>query len=79
MRELFEHYGFRPDAVEAACSIARKYTFERMTSSKSGPSHLRSGKSGEWRSHFTDAHRQAFKEMYPAVLVRLGYEKDVDW
>ena len=40
---------------------------------------FRKGQSGDWRNHFTDAHRRAFKEIAGETLIRLGYEKDTDW
>lgn len=40
---------------------------------------FRKGQKGDWRNHFTEAHRRAFKEMAGDMLIRLGYEKDTDW
>ncbi len=40
---------------------------------------FRSGKTGGWREHFTDEHRQLFKDVAGDLLVRLGYEKNNDW
>jgi hypothetical protein len=40
---------------------------------------FRSGKTGGWRNHFTEAHKSLFKEVAGDLLVRLGYEKDNDW
>jgi len=40
---------------------------------------FRSGKTGGWREHFTDAHKKLFKDVAGDLLVRLGYEKDNDW
>ena len=40
---------------------------------------FRSGKTGEWRKHFTGEHKEIFKEVAGDLLVRLGYEKDNDW
>jgi hypothetical protein len=39
----------------------------------------RSGKTGGWREHFTDEHKQLFKDVAGDLLVRLGYERDNDW
>lgn len=77
LREMFRHYGFTDAAVEASCRIAERYTFDRM--SGGGASHLRSGRTGEWKEHFTGEHRRLFKELYPGVLATLGYERDDDW
>lgn len=40
---------------------------------------FRSGKSGEWKKYFTEEHKKIFKEVAGDLLVRLGYEKDVNW
>ena len=40
---------------------------------------FRSGKTGEWRKHFTADHKKIFKDVAGDLLVRLGYEKDNEW
>ena len=40
---------------------------------------FRSGKTGEWKKHFTDEHKRIFKEVAGDLLIRLGCEKDNDW
>ncbi len=40
---------------------------------------FRSGKTGEWKKHFTAEHKKIFKDAAGDLLVRLGYEKDKDW
>jgi sulfotransferase 6B1 len=40
---------------------------------------FRSGKTGEWRKHFTDEHRMIFKECAGDLLLRLGYEENNAW
>jgi len=40
---------------------------------------FRSGKTGEWREHFTDEHKKLFKDVAGDLLVRLGYEKNNNW
>jgi hypothetical protein len=39
----------------------------------------RSGKTGEWKKHFTDEHKKLFKDVAGDLLIRLGYEKNNDW
>jgi hypothetical protein len=39
----------------------------------------REGEIGSWRRHFSEAHKQRFKEIAGALLVELGYERDLDW
>lgn len=40
---------------------------------------FRSGKTGGWKDHFTEEHKQLFKEVAGDLLVRLGYEQGYDW
>jgi sulfotransferase 6B1 len=40
---------------------------------------FRSGKTGGWREHFTDEHKNLFKDVAGDLLVKLGYEKDNGW
>lgn len=40
---------------------------------------FRSGKTGEWKKHFTEEHKKIFKEVAGDLLVKLGYEKNNNW
>jgi sulfotransferase family protein len=40
---------------------------------------FRSGKTGEWKKHFTQEHKKIFKDVAGDLLVKLGYEKNNDW
>ena len=40
---------------------------------------FRSGKTGEWKKHFTDEHKRIFKDVAGDLLIRLGYEQNNDW
>ena len=40
---------------------------------------FRKGLSGNWQNHFTGGHRQLFKETTGDLLIRLGYEGDMNW
>jgi sulfotransferase 6B1 len=54
------------DCLEGAINPKRSPTF-------------RSGKTGEWKKHFTPEHKKLFKDVAGELLIRLGYEKDLDW
>ena len=41
--------------------------------------HYRSGAPGDWRKYFKPSHKKWFKERYPNILVKTGYEKTADW
>lgn len=59
----------RPQALAAlaeAIQPQRSFTF-------------RKGETGEWKKHFTDEHKQLFKEAAGDLLIRLGYEKEHHW
>ncbi|WP_169352796.1 sulfotransferase domain-containing protein [Thermodesulfatator atlanticus] len=40
---------------------------------------FRKGGSGNWRNFFTNEHKKAMKEVAGDLLIKLGYEKDLDW
>jgi hypothetical protein len=40
---------------------------------------FRSGKTGEWKKHFTAEHKAIFKDVAGDLLIKLGYEKNNDW
>jgi len=45
-----------------------------------GKSHtFRSGKTGGWREHFSEAHKKLFNDVAGDLLIKLGYEKDNHW
>jgi sulfotransferase 6B1 len=54
------------DSLESSINPKRSPTF-------------RSGKTGEWKKHFTPEHKKIFKDVAGDLLVRLGYEKNNDW
>lgn len=78
---LFRHYGFTENAARKACGIARRYSFNEFKKKRQPGevSHLRSGLTQEWRSHFTDDHIARFKSLYPGIVSKLGYESNEEW
>lgn len=40
---------------------------------------FRAGKTGGWKTYFTDEHKKLFKEIAGDLVVKLGYEKNNDW
>jgi hypothetical protein len=81
--QLFRHYGFNENAVGKSMDIARKYSVRKL---KKAPkreddqkSHIRSGRVGDWRDHFNPEQKALFKELYPGVLIKLGYEGSDEW
>lgn len=41
--------------------------------------HYRKGTPGDWKNHFRQQHKRAFKKKYGDLLIRLGYEKNNNW
>jgi Sulfotransferase domain len=82
-RRMFEHYGFSDGAVEEAIGIAEAFSFKRQTGRSVGEvrpnAHLRSGRAGQWRDVFGDAHLELGRELYGEALIKLGYETDRSW
>ena len=42
-------------------------------------SFYRKGVAGDWKNYFTEEDRRVFKEEAGELLIRLGYEEDLDW
>ncbi|MBL8100378.1 MAG: sulfotransferase domain-containing protein [Anaerolineales bacterium] len=40
---------------------------------------FRSGKTGGWKTYFTDEHKKLFKDLAGDLLVKLNYESNNDW
>ncbi len=40
---------------------------------------FRKGTSGDWRRHFADHHKAAFKNLAGDRLIAMGYERDLEW
>ncbi len=53
-------------------------SLETSINPKKSPT-FRSGKTGEWKKHFTDEHKKIFKDVAGDLLVKLEYEKDGAW
>lgn len=47
--------------------------------SKSAKSHMRRGVTGDWKNHFTQEHKNIFKNVAGEELIKFGYEKDSRW
>src|SRR5258706_8291314 len=67
--------------ARAALQVPRKLILDSLESSinPSRSPTFRSGKTGEWKKHFTEEHKKIFKEAAGDLLVKLGYEKDNSW
>jgi hypothetical protein len=73
-----------PLPVSVAMEILRRNAFSlksngRAPGAENVSSHYRKGVPGDWVNHFSAGHSRRFKERYGELLVRLGYERDLDW
>ncbi|MBN2044468.1 MAG: sulfotransferase domain-containing protein [Anaerolineales bacterium] len=65
----FAYHGDRDEAVEKLAAVIDP---------NSSPT-FRSGKAGGWQDKFTQEHIDLFKKIAGDLLIRLGYEQDLDW
>ena len=82
-RVLLDEGGL-PVPRERFREVVRATRFERSTKGRRPgqediASHMRKGIAGDWRNHFTDRLKQAFKTRYGDLLVATGYESNLDW
>ena len=81
--KIFSHYGFTKKETEIAMEVVERCKFEKITGRTRGDemqnSHFRKGIAGDWENHFSESHKKAFKELYPGLLEKLGYEQNDLW
>jgi hypothetical protein len=80
-RRLFDFYGFDDKAVAVGLSAVEEASIHSRRTPDTGTQrrHVRSGKTAQWREHFGASHVERFKALTGDLLVRLGYESDMDW
>ena len=69
---------------EVARECVEAASFEQLSGGRSkgeedSSSFYRKGVAGDWKNHFTQEDRRVFKEEAGELLIRLGYERDLDW
>jgi len=81
--KIFNHYEFSQEAIDNCLNIADKYSFKNKVRTNNGvtiqKSHLRSGRTEEWKEIYNIHHKNRFKELFGDVLIKLGYEVDNNW
>lgn len=69
--------------TEKLHSTVEKYSFENQSKRKKGQekkdSFLRKGIAGDWKNYFGPKEKESFKRHTGDLLIRLGYEKDMNW
>jgi lipopolysaccharide transport system ATP-binding protein len=56
-----------------------RYTGGRARGEEDQGHHFRKGVAGDWKNHFTERVKAAFKARYGGLLVATGYEPDLSW
>jgi hypothetical protein len=82
LTRIMDHFLARaPLRVSSPKGPPRRLILESLESSinPSRSPTFRSGKTGEWKKHFTNEHKKIFKNVAGDLLIRLGYEKDNHW
>lgn len=65
--------------------LHKKVSFQKLSQGrKTGQgentsSHYRKGSAGDWKEHFSEAHKDYFKTRHPMLLQKLGYEETSLW
>lgn len=83
--ELEKLFGFLEVSREKATleQITEQNTFERWSGRKPGEeqsgSFFRKGVQGDWKGVFNERDRKIYKQRAGQLLVKLGYERDLDW
>ena len=64
-------------------AIVKNNQFEKVTGRRPGEenheAHQRKGIAGDWRNYFTDTLKDKFKSRFGDVLIKTGYEQDLNW
>jgi hypothetical protein len=80
---LLEFLGADADE-EVARRCVEAASFEQLSGGRiqgeeASSSFYRKGVAGDWRNYFSEQDRRDFKEEAGELLIRLGYEEDLDW
>jgi len=77
LARILEHFLQRCGPLPTPPSLILE-ALESSINPKKSPT-FRSGKSGEWKKYFTPEHKSIFKDIAGDLLIRLGYETDLNW
>lgn len=63
--------------------VVSNNSFQNVSGRKPGEedasAHLRKGIAGDWKNYFTPRVKEEFKRLYGDLLIKTGYEKDLQW
>ena len=75
--KIFTFLGFPGSFMPVCLDCAYKNSLFSGNIEKSV--HVRSGKSSQWKTHFTSDHKKRFVELFGEATVQLGYEANNSW
>jgi hypothetical protein len=81
-RELFQFMGLSHDDRLIGDLIERssfRFYSGRDRGQEDRKRFYRKGVAGDWKNHFTEEDKRAFKALAGDMLIHLGYEKDMSW
>ncbi|PSF39493.1 hypothetical protein C7H19_01515 [Aphanothece hegewaldii CCALA 016] len=81
-KQIFLKYGFKPDEIEQALKIVDELSIKKnleQQGEENKNNYFDQGISGDWKNYFTNHHKAVFKQEYPKLLQKLGYEQDDNW
>jgi Sulfotransferase family len=79
---LFRFLGLRHDPALIADLLERssfRFYAGRERGQEDRKRFYRKGIAGDWKNHFTAEDKALFKDLAGDLLIRLGYEKNLDW
>ncbi len=82
-RKIIKYCGWRVSETKLQ-SVLEGLSFERLSGGrKRGQenyrNHYRKGMPGDWKNYFTKPVKEAFKLRYGELLIKTGYENDLNW
>jgi hypothetical protein len=77
----FGQHGVSPERLLGKLFDNRfvKISGGRKNGTENKKSHYRRGVAGDWKNHFTEKHKDYFKDKYGDIVVTMGYESNNDW
>ena len=79
-RDLFERFEFSDAQISRALRIVAKNDLNRFTEKQlRANKHISSRNITKWQKYFKEIHRDAFKQKFGDILIRLGYESSDRW
>jgi hypothetical protein len=85
-QQVMDFWGLFPHPIgeRQVEQILNRHRFEKKTAGRERGQedvhhHYRKGIAGDWVNYFNQENKDFFKEKWGSLLIKLGYEKDLDW